>query len=191
MHMTTPDISVVLATYNGARFLRTQIESILAQSLPPKEIIVVDDASTDDTVTILKSYALSDQRFTIICNDENLGYIRNFEKGMMKAGCNLVALSDQDDIWLPHKLATLYSHLNNQLLVYSNSELIDLDGNKLNLKMSDIKKPGSLQQLPYVYHWRMGARPCYVVQENVNCQMPPFSLPNHTRFLAWICCNLL
>lgn len=133
------DISVVIATFNGEKYLRPQIDSILAQSHAPKEIIVIDDCSVDNTMNILRGYALLDKRFKIIQNETNLGYIRNFEKGMQIASCALVALSDQDDIWLPNKLKTLYSHIGEYLLVYSDSELVDAAGNMLNKKMSHIK----------------------------------------------------
>ncbi len=139
MKETVVDISVVIATFNGEKYLRSQIDSILAQSYNPKEIIVVDDCSTDETMAILMEYASSDQRFKIIQNETNIGYIGNFEKGMQMASCQLIALSDQDDIWLPNKLKILYSHIGKYLLVYSDSELIDAAGNLLNKKMSHLK----------------------------------------------------
>jgi glycosyltransferase involved in cell wall biosynthesis len=133
------NISVVVATYNGEPFLRKQLDSILSQSLPPKEIIVVDDCSSDGTINILNEYASSNASFRIILNGNNIGYIRNFEKGMMLATGDLIALSDQDDIWLPEKLETLYQNIGSHLIIYSNSELIDENGASLHQKMSDIK----------------------------------------------------
>ncbi|MEI6087674.1 MAG: glycosyltransferase family 2 protein [Bacteroidota bacterium] len=133
------NISVVLATYNGAPFLRMQMDSILAQSLPPMEIIVVDDGSTDSTISMLKEYASIYSSIKIILNESNIGYIRNFEKGMLLATGNLIALSDQDDIWAPEKLERLYENIGTHLIIYSNSELIDEHGLSLHKKMSDIK----------------------------------------------------
>ncbi len=133
------NISVVVATYNGEPFLRKQLDSILSQSLPPKEIIVVDDCSSDGTINILNEYASSNASFRIILNENNIGYIRNFEKGMMLATGDLIALSDQDDIWMPEKLETLYQNIGAHLIIYSNSELIDENGASLHQKMSDIK----------------------------------------------------
>ncbi len=134
-----PDVSVVVATYNGSRFLREQLDSILAQTLPPREIVVVDDGSTDDTLQVLDAYAAKDSRFRIIRSDVNLGYVRNFERGMQLATHGLVALSDQDDIWLPHKLETLCARIGDRLIAYSDSELVDEEGRRLNRRMSDIK----------------------------------------------------
>jgi glycosyltransferase involved in cell wall biosynthesis len=133
------DISVVVATYNGAPFLRKQLDSILNQSLPPKEIIVVDDCSTDGTIAILNEYASTYAIFKFISNETNIGYIRNFEKGMQLAKGELIALSDQDDIWLPEKLEKLYENIGDHLIIYSNSELIDEHGLSLHKKMSDIR----------------------------------------------------
>jgi glycosyltransferase involved in cell wall biosynthesis len=135
----TPDISVVVTTFNGERFLREQLDSILAQTVQPREIVVVDDGSRDGTMAILEAYAAADSRFRIFRNEENLGYVRNFEKGMRLAEGELVALSDQDDVWLPHKLAVLCDRLGDGLIVYSDSELVDEGGMRLGRRMSDVK----------------------------------------------------
>lgn len=132
------DISVVMATFNGERYLRQQLDSILLQTVSPKEIIIVDDGSTDTTLAILKEYA-TDDRFRLLVNDYNVGYIRSFEKGMLQATCPYIALSDQDDIWLPHKLETLASNIEDHIAVYSDSMLVDKNGMSLNKKMSDLK----------------------------------------------------
>lgn len=138
MSFTAPDISVVMATYNGEKYLKQQLDSILQQTIAPKEIIIVDDGSTDHTVAIIKTYA-HDDRIRLLINEKNIGYIKSFEKGMLNATCSLVALSDQDDIWLPHKLETLLLHMQGNIAVYSDSILIDEKGESLLKKMSDIK----------------------------------------------------
>lgn len=132
------DISVVMATFNGERYLRQQLDSILQQSISPREIIIVDDGSTDSTLTILKEYT-ADSRFRLLVNDQNMGYIKSFERGMLEVSCPYIALSDQDDIWLPHKLETLVSNIEDHIAVYSDSMLVDKDGISLNKKMSDLK----------------------------------------------------
>lgn len=132
------DISVVMATFNGERYLRQQLDSILQQSVSPKEIIIVDDGSTDSTLTILKEYT-ADSRFRLLVNDHNMGYIKSFEKGMLEASCPYIALSDQDDIWLSHKLETLAAKMQDHIAVYSDSMLVNKDGISLNTKMSDLK----------------------------------------------------
>lgn len=139
MLLAQPDISVVIATYNGDRYLKAQLESILLQTIPPREIIVVDDASSDGTVAILESYMADDTRFRLLVNEQNIGYIRSFEKGMLHATCSLIALSDQDDIWMTHKLETLFKNMGSSIAVYSDSVLIDENGTSNGKNMSDIK----------------------------------------------------
>ena len=69
-------ISVAMTTYNGARYIKEQLDSILNQSVPVDEIVIMDDCSTDETVEIIKSY--QDRRINLTVNSTNQGYIRNF-----------------------------------------------------------------------------------------------------------------
>lgn len=116
-----------MPTYNGARYVREQLDSILAQTYPNFEIVVIDDNSTDQTFEILKGYA-KHQNVRIFRNLENLGVTANFEKAMRLANGELIALSDQDDIWMHDKLAALVDHLGNCTLAYANSTLIEENG---------------------------------------------------------------
>ncbi len=98
-------VSVVMCTYNGARFLREQMDSILAQDYPLYEILVQDDRSTDDTWDILEEYRRANPGlFRLFRNEVNLGFNRNFREAMLRASGDLVALADQDDIWFPQKI---------------------------------------------------------------------------------------
>lgn len=100
-----PRVSVVMCTYNGSRFLREQMNSILAQDYPLHEIIVQDDRSTDDTWDILEAYQREHPGlFKLYRNDQNLGFNRNFHTAMLRATGDFIAISDQDDIWLPQKI---------------------------------------------------------------------------------------
>lgn len=97
-------ISVVMAAFNGEKYLREQLESIIKQTLKPDEVIVTDDKSTDATVKILEQYKL-DHQVKLFVNKDRLGLIENFKHAVSKAKQgNYVALSDQDDVWLPDKL---------------------------------------------------------------------------------------
>jgi glycosyltransferase involved in cell wall biosynthesis len=103
-------ISVALCTYNGEKFLAEQLDSILNQSIAVTEILVCDDGSTDTTKSILLDY----QRklpavFQLFFNDNNLGYVKNFEKAISLCNGDLIFLCDQDDIWLKHKVETILS----------------------------------------------------------------------------------
>lgn len=122
--MTSPLVSIVLPSYNGERFLKKQLDSIFAQSFQDFEVIVADDVSTDSTVEILKSYTARDN-FHYSVNPQNLGFIQNFCSAMKKAKGRYIAPCDQDDVWLPDKLQSLLAEVDDHLLVYSNSELVD------------------------------------------------------------------
>jgi glycosyltransferase involved in cell wall biosynthesis len=136
---TNTSVAVVVATYNGATYLLAQLESIALQTHKPAQIIIVDDASSDDTLRIANNFATEHPNVLVVQNETRLGYIKNFEKGMLLATASYVALSDQDDIWVPHKLETLLANIGGQMLAYSDSELIDSEGQLLNQKMSTIK----------------------------------------------------
>ncbi len=135
-----PLISVVIATYNGERFIGKQLDSILAQTYTNIELVVVDDCSSDRTVAILNDYANRFSNIHVYINEQNLGYVKNFEKGMLLAKGDFIAPSDQDDIWLPEKLAILMKEIGDNAIVYCNSELIDDEDNRVGKKLSDVKK---------------------------------------------------
>jgi len=93
-------VSVVMATYNGEKYLREQLDSILGQTYAPFEIIIQDDGSTDGTVDIAKEYVQKYGFIKLYVNEHNLGFNQNFKSVAMKATGDYVAISDQDDIWL-------------------------------------------------------------------------------------------
>lgn len=100
--MTT---SVALCTYNGEKYIREQLDSILTQDSPVDEIVICDDGSTDGTAAILQDYETRFPNiFRIYSNSENLGYVRNFEKAMKLCTKDIIFLCDQDDIWYANKV---------------------------------------------------------------------------------------
>src|SRR5438477_882164 len=98
-----PLISIVLCTYNGEKFLREQIDSLLNQTYPNLEIIISDDASIDTTSQILETYK-SDQRVKLFLQPHNSGSSKNFDFAIQKAKGEFIAFSDQDDIWLQENI---------------------------------------------------------------------------------------
>jgi glycosyltransferase involved in cell wall biosynthesis len=103
--MANISISVAMCTFNGARFLSAQLESIAAQDRPPDELVICDDGSSDETLELVRDF---ERRFKIrtclVVNGTNLGSTRNFEQAIYLCQCQVVALADQDDVWYPHKL---------------------------------------------------------------------------------------
>ena len=101
---TDKTVSIVMATYNGATFIREQIDSLLAQTYPLKEIIIQDDGSMDDTITICEDYAKRCPVIRFSVNEHNLGFNQNFKSAVMKATGDFIAFCDQDDVWFPEKI---------------------------------------------------------------------------------------
>jgi glycosyltransferase involved in cell wall biosynthesis len=122
-------ISVALCTYNGERFLSQQLASIAKQSRLPDELVVCDDRSMDRTMEILRAFAASVSfPVKIVQNTANLGSTRNFEHAIRLCEGDLIALSDQDDIWYPNRLQRSEQEFlahPQAGLVFSNADLID------------------------------------------------------------------
>jgi glycosyltransferase involved in cell wall biosynthesis len=131
-------VSIALCTYNGAAYLSQQLDTLVNQTYPNIEIIVVDDCSTDDTYTILNNYAAKYPQFKIYQNENNLGFVQNFERAVKLCKGELIALCDQDDIWDHQKIQLQVEAIGNHFFVYHDSEFIYQDGSPMNKKMSDI-----------------------------------------------------
>jgi len=102
-------ISVVLATFNGLRFLPDQLNSILEGTRPPDELVVVDDASQDDSVSLVEDRLLRSPRtvLTLLRNKTNFGASASFAKGVAATTGDILLFSDQDDRWMPNKIARM------------------------------------------------------------------------------------
>lgn len=131
-------VSIVMATYNGEKFLRQQLDSILKQTYQHFELIVVDDGSLDNTLSILEEYIALDDRIHVFPAEKNLGVVKNFERGLKLAKGEYIALSDQDDIFRRDKIELMVNTLKanpKRDLVMSDLSLIDADGNQIALSM--------------------------------------------------------
>jgi glycosyltransferase involved in cell wall biosynthesis len=101
-------ISIAMATYNGAKYLLEQLESFVNQERQPDELVVCDDGSTDDTLSILKKFSTSAPFIVkIFANEKQLGYGQNFGRALSLCTGDLIFLSDQDDVWLKDKIQTV------------------------------------------------------------------------------------
>ena len=124
-------ISVALCTYNGAPFLGEQLESIAAQTRQPDELVVFDDRSADGTPDILREFGAK-ARFPVRLNfnPENVGSTKNFERAIRACSGDVIALSDQDDVWLPEKLArteAVFDASPEVGLVFSDGAVVDAE----------------------------------------------------------------
>lgn len=139
------NVSVCLATYNGAKYLKEQLDSILSQLNENDEVVVVDDCSSDGTVDLVNSYG--DHRIRLYLNKENRGVNDSFEKAISMSKGEYIFLSDQDDVWPVGRLVIMKTTLkiSGALLLSSNFTSIDSDGRSFEdysnlVKSSDSKK---------------------------------------------------
>lgn len=145
-------VSIVMATFNGEKYLREQLNSILEQTHQHFELVVVDDASTDKTLSILHEYSILDDRIHIFPAEKNIGLVANFERGLGLAKGEFIALSDQDDIFRKDKIELLLTALKDHPkrdLVISDLSLIDADGNNIAHSMWRYSKLRPRQGKPF------------------------------------------
>lgn len=132
--MENPKLCILLASYNGEKYISEQLDSIINQTYKNWELIIRDDGSKDETVTILNKYEKKDERIKILRDDKgNLGFLKNFEELLFNAKEEFVLFSDQDDFWLKNKLEKFVEKirdldekvLSKPLLVHCNSLVCD------------------------------------------------------------------
>lgn len=132
--MENPKLCILLASYNGEKYISDQLDSIINQTYKNWELIIRDDGSKDETMTILNKYEKKDERIKILRDDKgNLGFLKNFEELLFNAKEEFVLFSDQDDFWLKNKLEKFVEKikgldekvLSKPLLIHCNSLVCD------------------------------------------------------------------
>ena len=104
--------AVALTTYNGEKYIIEQLRSILDQDEAADEVIICDDGSTDQTITLIRKFILAnhlERRWKLILNEHNLGYGNNFHKAMNLCNTDFIFLCDQDDVWRKNKISVMKS----------------------------------------------------------------------------------
>lgn len=133
-------ISVCMATYNGAKYIREQVDSILPQLGDDDELIISDDGSTDDTLSVLKG--INDCRIKIVPNNAGIhGVVPNFENALRHATGDIVFFSDQDDIWAENKVKVVAKALQNADLVVHDALIMDKDDNVSDVNYYSLRMP--------------------------------------------------
>ena len=134
-------ISVAMCTYNGARFLREQLESILAQTRKPDEVIVCDDHSSDESIDLINNFrSRAPFPVRVQLNETRIGSTKNFERAISLANGDVIALSDQDDVWSLQRLEWIEQRFLKEPapdLVFTNAELIDESGKPVGYSLWD------------------------------------------------------
>jgi glycosyltransferase involved in cell wall biosynthesis len=161
----------VLCTYNGERYLQQQLDSLLAQSRLPGKIVAVDDGSTDRSWEILRAFAEQARGRGITVeaqrNPNNLGYVRNFEMALQRAGTDIIFVCDQDDVWYPDKLAVIHDRFTadpDLLMLHSDAKLVDAHLGDLGCSLFDALElgPDELQRVHNGYGFDVLLRRCIV-----------------------------
>ncbi len=185
-----PLVSIAVCTYNGEKFLIEQLDSLLGQSYRHIEVIVVDDCSKDDTFSILKQYKEKNSNFKAYQNDQNLGYIKNFEKAISLCNGDYIALCDQDDIWDHSKIELQLDSIGDHALIYHDSEFIDDQGRSLGKKKSNVLNmyQGD-SSIPFLFFNCVSGHACLF-----NRKLIPYCLPFpkeifHDRWLTFAATN--
>lgn len=187
-------IDILMATYNGEKYLKEQIESILSQTYKSFRLIISDDCSSDKTKEILNEYAKKDSRIILYFQQQNLGYVKNFEFLLTKVESPIYMLSDQDDIWLSEKVEEEYKILEkeNADLVFCDLEVINNEKEILNKSFTrhknlyrKIQKCQNSYKIEYLYNCITG---CTIMCKSkfLKYILP---LPNNTKYLIhdyWI-----
>ncbi|MDQ7996443.1 MAG: glycosyltransferase family 2 protein [Luteibacter sp.] len=134
--------SVVLCTYNGSAYLREQLDSLLAQSCLPDQIVVVDDASSDGTQGAIGGFEARCRKrgidIAVKLRSENVGFVANFADALRLAKGDIVFLCDQDDVWSPGKLDTMSGRFQRDpdlSLLFTDARLVDAEGAPLGTRL--------------------------------------------------------
>ncbi|MHA6334505.1 glycosyltransferase [Qipengyuania sp. CAU 1752] len=126
-----PPLAILLPTFNGARYLEAQLNSILAQGYSDFELLAIDDGSHDSSASILDRFAARDSRVTRLPASDNRGQKARLGELLAAARAPLIAFADQDDIWGDEKLQRLCDSLGDHSLAFGPSHLIDAEGRSL------------------------------------------------------------
>jgi glycosyltransferase involved in cell wall biosynthesis len=189
--MQKPLVSIAVCTYNGEKFLVEQLDSLVSQTYPNLEIIITDDCSKDETFSKLQDYANRFDFIKIFKNEQNLGYVKNFEKAISLCNGDFIALCDQDDIWDKDKIIHQVEGIGDSLLCYHDSAFVDQNGKSLNKKLSDVVNmyDGSSFE-PFLFFNCVSGHASLIKKELVNYALPFPKDLFHDRWLAYVATNL-
>lgn len=191
-------ISVIIATYNGEKYILAQLESILNQTLVPDEVIIRDDCSKDNTVHLIKKFIVDHNlnNWKLKVNKENRGFVKNFYQALSEANGDFIFLCDQDDIWLSNKIEELSKLMikSGALMIHSNIDVIDENGNIIAYNY-EIQKKGFrnvyLSEYLRTFHY-CGMSSVMSAELRKYClKLSPERIPTHDWFWGVIasCCN--
>ncbi len=173
-----------MATYSGAKYIGEQLDSIIHQTYTNIEIVIVDDCSKDDTVAVIEQYQEQYPFIYLHINEQNSGVTVTFEHAISKCTGEFIAISDQDDIWELNKLEILLNEIGEHDAVYSNSLLVDANGQSLNKSFTTIMNMKSYYSgAPFLLSNSVPGHTILMKQEFVQKILP---FPPKMLFDLWI-----
>lgn len=187
-------IDILLPTYNGEKYIKEQLDSILSQDYQKIRLLISDDCSKDNTVSILKEYEQKDSRIKVFLQEENLGVIRNIEFLLKQVQSDYYMLADQDDVWLSEKVSKSIEKLKeeNADLVFGDLKVVDQNLQEIYPSFNDfmllsdkIQKYLSTNKLNYLYNCVTG---CTILSKKsvIEKALP---LPKNSKYMLhdhWI-----
>lgn len=180
-------ISVCMTTYNGEKYVFEQVQSILVQLSSTDELVIVDDCSTDNTLSIIKAF--DSENIRVINNSTNLGIIKSFELALKNTSGDIIFFSDQDDVWLPSKVAETVEYMTKTKAsaIVSDARVIDEYGNILYESFFGLRKSGSGFIKNFFMNGYIGC--CMTIDSKVKKYILPFPsyIPMHDEWIGMVC----
>lgn len=190
-------VDIILATYNGDKYLQSQLDSIISQTHQNWRLLISDDGSDDGTLDMLRKFEALDSRISLINNDRQGGVVNNFLCALRFAEAPYIMFCDQDDIWLPDKISNMLAEIeikeraspsNTPILVFSDLCLVDADGVTIDSSYYSSNKlnPENNRSFKYLA-WRSTVYGCSVIfnKSLFDVSMPmPRNVPMHDHWFA-------
>lgn len=189
-------VAIIMATYNGEKYVREQIESILASTYTDFEIFIFDDGSRDNTIDIIREYEkLYPSKIHIHQNDTNLGVTTNFLHAVARTTMDYIMLCDQDDVWKPDKIAKTLKRMKNMesqlgkdlpLAVFTDADIVDAQLNNISnsfFKFNHLN-PGKTD-LPHILMENKLIGCTVMINSSIRKLLHNYPLPIHAKFHDW------
>ena len=176
-------VSIVMPNYNGEKYVRETIESVLSQTYSNWELLFVDDCSTDDSLEIVRSYG--DPRIRTFQNETNSGAATSRNRALREATGRWIAFLDSDDVWLPEKLEKQLAFMVNHGYAFSYTpyERMDEDSNSLNVCITGPKKINKRKMFQYDY---IGCLTVMYDAEKIGVVQVEPSLKSRNDYALWL-----
>lgn len=180
-----PLVSIVLSTYNGEKYLEAQLDTLIHQTYPNLEILVLDDGSKDNTREILLNYKVKYPEIRIEFNEKNLGYIKNFEKGFLLSKGEFISFCDQDDVWDLKKTEILMNEIGDKPLIFCDVSTVNADMIGPGTRQSELVNTMSVDSCLYFLVSNVVAGNSLMVRRDLLVKAYPF--PESVPHDLWCC----